>query len=757
MGNLTRQSIRFSTSQTVYVIATADPYVGFEHLTDIPSGWEYDIKRWASPFDLLLPSLPRLANASRQKLQEAEYFDSGVGDTKVDLEVIDIDEFFVNHERHWIPEVNDGWYFRHGTDYFYYGDNSRIQTIDPSLNVDGRNYMVLDSSIEPGKPITAASYKRDPETKAISYDVRLSQVGSFTGRWEDGEQLNTTTSAGKQILWDNIDTTKKEFVVDTSTFGTIALRANADYTYTIGVEPTYYGDLGSGDILGVSDYTEWQVFFLKRFPVVTSSIKVYAVDTSTQTWTECTRTETFWELFSYTSDPSGTFNYFLDKDLGRIIFGGLITGIPTDGYYIVATYDVTLRVEYEEEALSTQIHALDANVSPTVQSLNEGFVCITHEEIEAAKIELSIAKEAIPFINPLVYGPIYVGADWATLQATVTSATGTVVPNVEITFSSQPSTLGFLGGSSIGIAYSVTNGEGIAYTYYQPPVDADSMGYYATAASCVHGDTLYLDNTTAGLTVADDIYLYKVLKDDPLLGATNLDDFLPEPPSWVTYGTDADYERWKEEMIQTYDLESWAISPHPNGRKVVIYQWDSDAINPVLGTSGAYVPTRPVSIDTNGGQLTYPSGALLPSNPYYPAAYPPYFDDIGAYWVVSSKYIEFQASCWSEYYNRIIYSNTIKAKIMLPRYLLGEYVTEQLYKIPFGWKLTQGDDNNHAAGLNGATFLCINPTSGPYNIIDFITDSNDNGVADFFEDYQKTGYWASIMESSVSFKFSVGS
>ena len=150
----------------------------------------------------------------------------------------------------------------------------------------------------------------------------------------------------------------------------------------------------------------------------------------------------------------------------------------------------------------------------------------------------------------------------------------------------------------------------------------------------------------------------------------------------------------------------------------------------------------------------------MPSEPYYMMIYPPYNQDIGAYWVATTKYIEFRASCWSTYYNRRVYSNTIRAKVQLPRYLLGEYVNEQLYKIPFGWKLYQDGDRNHAAGLDGATFLTINPHSGPYQIIDLVIDSDGNGIPDYFDPYTYqdqsfTGEWASAPWSGISFKIYV--
>lgn len=70
----------------------------------------------------------------------------------------------------------------------------------------------------------------------------------------------------------------------------------------------------------------------------------------------------------------------------------------------------------------------------------------------------------------------------------------------------------------------------------------------------------------------------------------------------------------------------------------------------------------------------------------------------------------------------------------MPRYLLGEHISEQLQRIPFGWKIYEDRDNNHAAGLGGATFLTINPHSGPYQIIDVIKNYTTSDWASYIND-----------------------
>jgi hypothetical protein len=769
MGNINRPYVVFDTEQEVYFRASTLPYVGFENDNDLPSGWYFDIKRWCSLFDLKLPSMPRLFDPSTQGLPEWDFFRSGVGNLKTDLKVLDIYEKFIDHERAWIPSIQNGWYFRWRTDYFYYSDNSYVQYIDTSDNINGRNVVVLEEKLCPSYPVTAASYTRNNDYRVPVYDLRCKQVSSFTGIYINEEEQKTKMSATTTPIWTNVDITKREFIIDTSINGVTRLLFNNNYIERVGpIIPTSLHDFGKGDILGASDGKEWQVFTLKRFPVISSTFSIYEVDTNTETWQEWTKVDTFQDLINAANISPiyayGSKYYYLDKDLGYVVFGDSESGVPDIGKYIIAMYDVTLRIEYEEAESDLTVDAFNADISPIRQPVNQGFICISHEELDPAKITLRINRDPIAFSNPMTYGPVYVGNDYATLRAEVLSSTGTPVPDTEVEFTVTPSTIGAIGGVSSGVAYSVTNGSGYSYSFYQPPINAEEMGFYASLETAVQGNTLHLDNPSAGLTINDDIYLYKVLKDDPLLGmnmSEYLEENLPDPP-WYANPTiyPAAYEKWVEEMKTIFKMAEWTTSPAPNGRKVIVYNWDSSAINPILGNTGAFVPTRPSSIDSNGGVLTYPSGALIPSDPYTVVGYSPYFEDIGAYWVCCTKYIEIQASCWSSFYNRRIYSNIIRVKVQLPKYLLGEYINEQLQKIPFGFKIYQDAANNHAAGLDGATFLTINPHSGPYQVIDMIIDSDGDNISDYFDPYpgqdnSLTGTWVDAPQNGVGFMIQI--
>ena len=76
--------------------------------------------------------------------------------------------------------------------------------------------------------------------------------------------------------------------------------------------------------------------------------------------------------------------------------------------------------------------------------------------------------------------------------------------------------------------------------------------------------------------------------------------------------------------------------------------------------------------------------------------------------------------------------------------MLGEYINDLGQKVPFGWKFIT-DNDNIASGFNGATFITINPHSGPYEILDLVNDTGD------------TDTWADAPFRTIGFQFEITS
>jgi hypothetical protein len=498
---------------------------------------------------------------------------------------------------------------------------------------------------------------------------------------------------------------------------------------------------------------------LPNFPVVPESFHLYV--TTTSSFEEWTRVDSWYDLIILGGNTVAK-KYFLDKDLGIVYFAsGMENSLPSLGSSIVCSYSTTLRIEYEEEGSDMTLHAFNADVSPLTQYTNQGFVCLTHQDMSPANIVLSIDKPSIPYIaNPKIYGPITVGSDYGLLKATVTTYEGIPVPGQEVSFTFSPSNVGYINGGSDTI--SVTDNKGNAYASYQPPVSAEHLGYYVTNTdkrtliSVGEGKTMEFiipDMKADLLGQEENIYIYQILKDDLILGYDDVDTWITAnmtAPPW-TAGDPLLLAKWRNEVKEEYDLADWfeintsegiKIDGTIEGRKVVIYEYDASAINPTLGTIGAMVPMRPttaykiteegpfkgytrLSYDNSGSKFSLPDPKITANA-------------IAGYWIVSTKNVSFQAFCWSPRYNRNIYSNNILARISLPQYLLGEYVNDLMEKIPYGWKLIS-DLDNFAAGLNGATFLTINPHSGPYKVLDLVGETSSST-------------WASAPFKSVAFQ-----
>ena len=93
--------------------------------------------------------------------------------------------------------------------------------------------------------------------------------------------------------------------------------------------------------------------------------------------------------------------------------------------------------------------------------------------------------------------------------------------------------------------------------------------------------------------------------------------------------------------------------------------------------------------------------------------------NLGAYWVVSDRFITVRASVYSPRLGRTLYSNILNLRVKIPDYMKGTYISDSLQEIPFGWRIID-DTYDQASAIDGATYISINPVSGPYPIVDVI-------------------------------------
>ncbi len=709
-----------------------------------PSGWKWDFRYVVE--DKITEALP-FPGLKRSHLSgiPRQYWQNGpiAGRSGESLKVQEIKEIFSDGKLRWTPVIHNGDLNIWRDPTYFFSDDSVVETLDStSLDVSGRSTHTLERTLRSNSPILATIFRRDLSGEYLPWRQYFRRE-SFSGITSSGVEL--TTKSGDTIYWSNVDTNKREFISYTrEEFVSLLFNQSAVEAITSLTTPTIIDNFNDLEYLGTSDNSDDQRYYSNVFPVSNdSSLAVYAVNTTAGTWTAYTIVNSF----------SAANQVLVDYDLGILTFGSSteLTPAPDNADALYLAYNAVPRIEYEEEGFSEVSIAKDADVSPLGQSLNKGFVTLARAELDIASIELTTTK---PSYSGLAgsFGPVYVGADFAPLLATVYSSSGEVVPNTEVTFyfDTSPS-FGGIGGSATS-AQRRSGSDGKARTFYIPPASVESMGYEVTSIS---GSALSVD-TDANYSNVQDIYTYYILKDDPMTGIAGADTILGEI-------------EWDASSL--------------NGRKVIAYEWSASDINPISGHLGAYVPVRPTSI-SSGYVLTYGSALTAPDSTSYGASlytvtitssgltwtadtaqvwstdelnnhvvYSASLNEyrriisntsdritlsgswtdiptgtltiytrsinLGGYWVISDRYITVRASAYSPKQGRTIYSNLLKLRVAIPDYMKGSYITDSLQEIPFGWRIL--DDNyTEASAISGATFISINPVAGPYPIVDVI-------------------------------------
>lgn len=740
------RSFRDFSTRRVIVEKVVDRRLGHESL-DPPTAWKWDYRYVVEdkiPETLPFPGLKR---SHLLRLPRTYWQNGPVSGRETEaVKVTEVREVFAKGRVRWAPVIHNGDLNLWRDSTFLFSDDSVVELLGATeLDSGGRSLHILQRTLRSGSPVLATIFRRDRDNEYLPWRsyVRRQIFTSIL----DSDGNEQTTRDGDTFYWSNVDTTKREFVSYVRDeqvyclFNQFALEAITSTTV-----PSVLSDFNDLEYLGTSDGTDDQKFETDFFPVSDDSdLAVYVVNVAGSSWNQYTVVDEF----------TAVNQVQLDADLGTFTFGNSTgsTPPPVAGYAIYVAYNATVRIEYEEDGYGEETLAVDADVSPLGQSMNRGFVTLARSQLDIASIVLETTKDAYPGVAA-TYGPVYVGADYASLVATVYSSSGQVVPNVEVTFyfDTSPS-FGGLGGSSTSIQRR-TGFDGRARTFYIPPSSLEDMGFYVSSIGA--GNTLVL-SSDANILEEEDVYTYYVLKDDPFIGIPGADTSIGEV-------------EWSETDF--------------NGRKVVLYKWDAAAINPISGHLGAYVPIRPSSI-TNGYTLAYTDTLATPDpTPYGPTVETGTItssgmtwirdttkswttnewnghivflggiggegrrvltntsdtltlssgfstvpsgsfrivdrtNNLGAYWVVSDRFITIRASAYSPKQGRTIYSNLLSLRVEIPEYMKGSYISDSLQEIPFGWRIVD-DTYEQASAIDGATFISINPVAGPYPIVDVI-------------------------------------
>ena len=190
-------------------------------------------------------------------------------------------------------------------------------------------------------------------------------------------------------------------------------------------------------------------------------------------------------------------------------------------------------------------------------------------------------------------------------------------------------------------------------------------------------------------------------------------------PTWVFDPEYTPIKCWAKER----DAEVWSQT-FKDGLDVVMYEWNEDATHPLgLDVGGAYYPIRP---DSAVGSTIRFNDRILPKpdpSTNYQGEYTGIENILGGYNVVCPDMVECYAWCRDPVSGKVILSNRIRLKLVVPPYLEGVDRQRVGLGIPYGFGLVADEHNivlsgdelaswsETGRGIGGANFLTINPAA----------------------------------------------
>lgn len=782
-------------------------------------GWKWDQRVFATDdTENIMAWVPMNWGAVTSGIT-ATYFKSGIG-SNFDLELKEIDlvtSSGVNQEgifEVWAPLVNHGYYYDYQDVGYLYSDDSEI--VYPSFSgvvggivgsgvtwdgaiASGFNTVTLSSMPKIGVPITAEQFIWDNEDGKYEINTKWRKRVEFTGLLDsDLEREDTINDTTGEIHWLLIDRNENEFIVSYSGVsndsGYPEIVFNNQVVDQIG--GSWTGISFSGlEILGLSDGSASQSFHTEYSPIdssmptnifsfatIPSGILDESIVASGVAGSGLVQGGLLpsgliingaldIDVYEWVAQDQGTvfsgYQANVDWDLGIVEFGDNVTysgtvEVPAAGHYIGISYWRTARVEYEPENTEDTILGIEANINPIYRKSGQGFVYLSTvlEDPVSILLEAELAE-----ITTNTFGPLAIGNNYAAVVATVKDSKENVLEDqqvtIEVTSTPAVGTFGTAGTSTTVI----TDKDGEAKAYYNPPRTINDIGEEVTYANFSQDNSpAYVGKTqTTTLQVnniliegdVDDIFTFQNLIDDPFLGyleasisqtdtTAQLKEFYRNyfiehdiwgPTGLADVNTVNEYlsgQTWEDLHRTLLDLarpEIFTVNSNM-GRKVLVAKPDVFSLNPHTFTANAWSPMQPFEIaevsagvynliyDTSQYEMPVPSGSMTPTSS----------GDLYSYFVVAPTMVTMKASVYNERLQQNVYSNEIQIKLTIPDYMSGLWIIDELndihedeissllssviasgQKVPLGFRL-KSSNIALAGALDGITFLDRNPT-----------------------------------------------
>lgn len=431
-------------------------------------------------------------------------------------------------------------------------------------------------------------------------------------------------------------------------------------------------------------------------------------------------------------------------------------GVGTDNSLFVK-YTAVPRVEYEVTSSTTRTANAYSwvDVRPFKNVRTHSIFQMLSSEVHLARVDLTVDR---PLIGGNLYGPINFGTDVARLTATAYDIYDNPIPDITLTIEIQSGS-GTLNGGGTSVS-GLTNSLGQIYAYYNVPYSVQEMDLDVISTTHVAADTEMVVTALSPLVDVDDIWVFQILKHDPILGT------IGERGVVITSGTDTRFgmlgwvdvdmvleEEFKDGVIYIlgtdavktgYNIKDitsstdgsglpisrlwldvppsaaivdgqdcWVVQRDAvewdpglkRGQKVILYEYSVGYQHPVTGAAGAYGPVHPSSV--SGTTLTF-TGRNLPI--------PDVTDDtnpLGAYVVVAPTVVQFGAFGRDPYTGVVVTADPLRLRVEVPQWLTG-VDTSGVLPVPHGWKFVTLA-TNVGGGLGGANFITVNPLATSIN------------------------------------------
>ena len=734
-------AVTFITDTLLSVVKSngLQPLLGFDSKFDTEphpetgntiQGWVWDERQWASELEINNEDFsPMLWDGNNAPLGSTS-FQSGIGDNK-DVLIKEIALVVPSGTRSvWAPQVVHGNYYDMEEDFYLYSDDS-VSQIVPNQTTSGLNFVTLDFTTKDGIPVTLVKWKFDVEVARYNKFIDFTHKFKFTGsRDVDGNRQETRDADG-EIIFDNIDSSLPEFIIDSSQRPFVAY-LNDDYIVEHGVPPA--SGLIDMELLGTAIGVDGEEFNTLFSPVIVSGVEIvsYFSDAGPHTT---------WNIVdAITTSGEALFDY----DLGVVKFGAGEGNRPAGGEKIAAHYKSSTMLEYERDFTRDCINALEANVNPMGRTSSDGFLYLNREIIDPFSIVLT--AEA-PLIATDFYGPVFLGSNGVPLNAEVLSKTEESVEGAEVTFFLVNDIGSFSGGQNSITSFTGFNG--IARTNFNTPRNVDAIGAIGESVAINSPVTGQSTVTISGASLTGDAttwQIYKVFTDDPIQGVDSaqqyyIDYLIAENITGPTAVVEADGSGWEN----THRLLTGLLAPNQydtafrNGKKQLLVTFESTAINPHTYTEGAFVPLRPLEYNVGGAGETNVSVSGILDLPQ-PAVTSGINNRLAGYFIAGPTVARLQASVKNERLGTTIFSNTIDVEIRVSPSMDGTVLIEALNDVqrsglsvpvgilegtlPLGFRL-RGFGVTLAGVLGGLTYLDVNR---PTEVVGHAFEVVDSGV-----------------------------